>query len=235
MTENSLRFVDLRRLPLSLRKTNLARVRARRVDGIHVAPFEQGGIGPDLFRHACKLGLEGLVSKHRDSTYRGGRFDGWIKVKKRSIRRSAGGSIHSHEQHRLDLGRYDKQVGDKRLEGLCQRGGRGNLGCRKRSRRRGVRVRGSGVAPQDMPITPTCRAAGDRGHATARRCTWKAAVGCSDVVDWNDAEGPSVLVHNMDGAIASGEFRSCLAKRARQPDGLYLRCYLVSQIVHAVI
>jgi hypothetical protein len=73
------------------------------------------------------------------------------------------------------------------------------------------------------------------GSATARRCTWKAAVGCSDVVDGNDAEGPSVLVHNMDGAIASGEFRSCLAKRARQPDGLYLRCYLVSQIVHAVI
>jgi hypothetical protein len=68
-----------------------------------------------------------------------------------------------------------------------------------------------------------------------RRCTWKAAVGCSDIVDWNDAESPSVLVRNMDGAIASGEFRSCLAKRARQPDGLYLRCYLVNQIVHAVI
>jgi hypothetical protein len=44
-----------------------------------------------------------------------------------------------------------------------------------------------------------------------------------------------VLVHNTDRAIASGEFRPCLAKRARQPDGLYLRCYLVSQIVHAVI
>jgi hypothetical protein len=25
----------------------------RRVDGIHLAPFEQGEIGPDLFRHAC--------------------------------------------------------------------------------------------------------------------------------------------------------------------------------------
>jgi ATP-dependent DNA ligase len=56
-------------------QTNLARILARRIDGIHVAPFEQGEIGPDLFRHASKLGLEGLVSKHRDSTYRGGRFD----------------------------------------------------------------------------------------------------------------------------------------------------------------
>jgi ATP-dependent DNA ligase len=37
----------------------------RRVDGIHLAPFEQGEIGRDLFRHACLMGLEGLVSKHR--------------------------------------------------------------------------------------------------------------------------------------------------------------------------
>ena len=70
---------DLRKLPLSMRKTNLA----RRVDGIHLAPFEQGEIGPDLFRHACLMGLEGLVSKHSDSVYRGGRSDRWIKVKNR--------------------------------------------------------------------------------------------------------------------------------------------------------
>ena len=42
-----------------MRKTNLARLLARRVDGIHLAPFEQGEIGPDLFRHACLMGLEG--------------------------------------------------------------------------------------------------------------------------------------------------------------------------------
>ena len=47
------------------------------------APFKQGEIGPDLFRHACLLGLEGLVSKHRESTYRGGPSDRWIKVKNR--------------------------------------------------------------------------------------------------------------------------------------------------------
>jgi len=51
---------DLRKLPLSMRKTKLARLLARRVDGIHLAPFEQGEIGPDLFRHACLMGLEGL-------------------------------------------------------------------------------------------------------------------------------------------------------------------------------
>jgi ATP-dependent DNA ligase len=40
-------------------------------------------IGPDLFRHACLMGLEGLVSKHRESIYRGGQSDRWIKVKNR--------------------------------------------------------------------------------------------------------------------------------------------------------
>ena len=63
---------DLRRPPLSMRKTNLSRLLARRVDSIHLAPFEQGEIGPDLFRHACLMGLEGLVSKQRESPYRAG-------------------------------------------------------------------------------------------------------------------------------------------------------------------
>ena|GEM_PF-2521606 len=56
---------------------------SKRADGIHLAPFEQGEIGPDLFRHACLMGLEGLVSKHSDSFYRGGRSDRWVKVKNR--------------------------------------------------------------------------------------------------------------------------------------------------------
>ncbi|RXG91619.1 RNA ligase family protein [Bradyrhizobium zhanjiangense] len=72
---------DHRRLPLSLRKQNLAALLARRPEGIHAAPFEQGEIGVDLFRHACLLGLEGLVSKHVERAYRTGRCDHWRKVK----------------------------------------------------------------------------------------------------------------------------------------------------------
>ena len=53
---------DLRDLPLSMRKANLARLLARRPDGIFVSDFEQGEIGPDLFRKACEFGFEGLVS-----------------------------------------------------------------------------------------------------------------------------------------------------------------------------
>jgi bifunctional non-homologous end joining protein LigD len=75
---------DMRSLPLSMRKANLARLLARRADGIFVAPFEQGEIGPDLFRAACNMGLEGLVSKRRDRPYRAGRSPNWIKVKNRN-------------------------------------------------------------------------------------------------------------------------------------------------------
>jgi bifunctional non-homologous end joining protein LigD len=75
---------DLRKLPLHLRKNNLARLLARRPEGIFVSEFEQGEIGPDLFRQACKFGLEGLVSKRRESVYRAGRSPNWIKVKNRT-------------------------------------------------------------------------------------------------------------------------------------------------------
>jgi bifunctional non-homologous end joining protein LigD len=74
---------DLRRLPLSMRKANLQRLLSRRPDGIFISDFEQGEIGPDLFRAACSMGLEGLVSKRADRPYRGGRSKDWIKVKNR--------------------------------------------------------------------------------------------------------------------------------------------------------
>ena len=49
---------DLRQLPLSMRKTNLAPLLARRPEGIFVNDFEQVEIGPDLFRAACNRGIE---------------------------------------------------------------------------------------------------------------------------------------------------------------------------------
>src|SRR5215218_10841245 len=61
---------DLRKLPISMRKTNLERLLARRPEGIFVNPFERGEMGPDLFRAACNMGLEGLVSKRRDRPYK---------------------------------------------------------------------------------------------------------------------------------------------------------------------
>ena len=37
--------------------------------------------GVDVFNHACKLGLEGIVSKRKESRYRSGRSPDWIKSK----------------------------------------------------------------------------------------------------------------------------------------------------------
>jgi bifunctional non-homologous end joining protein LigD len=75
---------DLRALPLSMRKANLERLLARRPEGIFINSFERGEIGPDLFKAACRMGLEGLVSKRRDRPYRGGRSKDWVKVKNRA-------------------------------------------------------------------------------------------------------------------------------------------------------
>ena len=37
--------------------------------------------GPLVFHHACKLGLQGIVSKLKDSRYNSGRSPHWIKSK----------------------------------------------------------------------------------------------------------------------------------------------------------
>jgi hypothetical protein len=39
------------------------------------------GDGAIVFRHACKLGLEGIVSKRKDSPYRSGRSPDWLRMK----------------------------------------------------------------------------------------------------------------------------------------------------------
>jgi bifunctional non-homologous end joining protein LigD len=39
------------------------------------------GDGPTVFAHACKMGLEGIVSKRKDSAYRSGRSPDWLKMK----------------------------------------------------------------------------------------------------------------------------------------------------------
>jgi bifunctional non-homologous end joining protein LigD len=39
------------------------------------------GDGPTMFEHACRLGLEGIVSKRGDLPYRRGRGDHWLKIK----------------------------------------------------------------------------------------------------------------------------------------------------------
>ena len=72
---------DLRKLPrYRCARTNLARLLRSRSEGIFIAPFETGEIGPDLFRHACKFGLEGWSRSVVTVPIAAGC---WIKVKNR--------------------------------------------------------------------------------------------------------------------------------------------------------
>jgi bifunctional non-homologous end joining protein LigD len=67
---------DLRKVPLVRRKTELQKI----IAGTDVQFSESFEIeGRELFEHACKLGLEGVVSKVRDSAYASGRGNNWVK------------------------------------------------------------------------------------------------------------------------------------------------------------
>jgi len=57
-------------LPLSMREANLARLLARRPDGIFLSDFEQGEIGPDMFV-AARLSNSSLsISRNPELTHR---------------------------------------------------------------------------------------------------------------------------------------------------------------------
>jgi len=71
---------DLRRDPLEVRKAMLASIVAKARLGIRFNEHLDGD-GPTIFAHACKMGLEGIVSKRRDSLYRSGRSRDWLKMK----------------------------------------------------------------------------------------------------------------------------------------------------------
>ena len=67
---------DLRKLPLIQRKAELKKI----IAGTDIQFSESFEIeGAEMFAHACKLGLEGVVSKVRDSAYVGGRGNTWVK------------------------------------------------------------------------------------------------------------------------------------------------------------
>jgi bifunctional non-homologous end joining protein LigD len=67
---------DIRKVPLFERKAELKKIIAG-TDVQFSESFEIGG--REMFAHACKLGLEGVVSKVRDSVYASGRGNNWVK------------------------------------------------------------------------------------------------------------------------------------------------------------
>jgi bifunctional non-homologous end joining protein LigD len=71
---------DLRPDPLEGRKATLEMILAKAGSGIRFNEHMEGD-GETVFRHACKLDLEGIVSKRKNSPYRSGRSPDWLKMK----------------------------------------------------------------------------------------------------------------------------------------------------------
>src|SRR5712671_4168726 len=67
---------DLRKLPLVERKAHLKKLIAD-TDVQFSENFEVDG--QEMYQHACKVKLEGVVSKVRDSRYVSGRSNDWVK------------------------------------------------------------------------------------------------------------------------------------------------------------
>jgi bifunctional non-homologous end joining protein LigD len=71
---------DLRGLEYAARRHLLEDVLDGQGDAIRIS--EELDADPDDFlAHACRLGLEGIIAKHRDRPYRSGRTGDWLKIK----------------------------------------------------------------------------------------------------------------------------------------------------------
>ena len=67
---------DLRKLPLFERKALLKKI----TDKTNIQFSESFEVdGGEMYTHACKTGLEGVISKVRDSRYVSGRVNDWVK------------------------------------------------------------------------------------------------------------------------------------------------------------
>ena len=72
---------DLHRTPIERRKVALAKLLGRAPPPGIVLNAHYKAEGAIVYREACALGCEGIVSKRLGSSYRSGRADCWVKVK----------------------------------------------------------------------------------------------------------------------------------------------------------
>jgi bifunctional non-homologous end joining protein LigD len=72
---------DLRRDPIEVRKSTLASILRKSRPGVRLNDHLEHPEGDVVFRYACKMGLEGIVSKRLGSRYRSGRSPDWLKFK----------------------------------------------------------------------------------------------------------------------------------------------------------
>ena len=95
---------SLETLPLEERKARLKKlVGAKKTGRIRFSEHIDGN-GEAFFEHACRAGLEGIVSKRRDQPYRAGRHGGWLKTKCTKRQEFVVGGFTDPEGMRAGLG-----------------------------------------------------------------------------------------------------------------------------------
>jgi hypothetical protein len=74
---------DMRRHAIEERKAALASLLPRASLSVRLCEHIEGD-GPIVFKHACRMGLEGIVSKRKGSPWRSGRTRNWLKSKNKA-------------------------------------------------------------------------------------------------------------------------------------------------------
>ena len=69
---------DMRREPIEVRKATLASILRKSRPGVRLNEHLEHPDGALVFAHACKMGVEGIVSKRLGSRYRSGRSPDWL-------------------------------------------------------------------------------------------------------------------------------------------------------------
>ena len=64
-----------------MRKATLASILRKSRPGVRLNEHLEHAAALTVFQHACKMGLEGIVSKRLGSRYRSGRSPDWLKFK----------------------------------------------------------------------------------------------------------------------------------------------------------
>jgi bifunctional non-homologous end joining protein LigD len=112
---------DWRTAPIEERKQALTDLLHREREGI-VLNVHYDSDGATVFKHACALGCEGIVSKRRGSSYRSGRVDHWLKVKNpaapavnREAEEDWGNERWSHARRRPDGQRTVRRTHDHQI------------------------------------------------------------------------------------------------------------------------
>ena len=72
---------DMRREPIEVRKATRASILRKSRPGVRLNEHLEHPDGALVFAHACKMGVEGIVSKRLGSRYRSGRSPDWLKFK----------------------------------------------------------------------------------------------------------------------------------------------------------